>query len=1438
MINHFVILFKQFFHKILLLTLLASGITVHGQIEIISGNSDNEFSSVTDLRIFDTVRYSVVVTNPEKFSPEDYVMLYVVKGLELDLSDGEFTGYRSCIGNYALLFIKDIIGDTVIFNASSGFLDPSNGTPEQKNGWVSQLIKVPVYDNVVVDGELTTQPWDSLSGTGGVLALFVKNKLTLNADINMSGKGFAGADPTGDIYGSGCYVPGSIAYNQRNYGVAYMDSAGRKGEGAVRRNYNMTRGKGKMINGGGGGNGKYAGGGGGANYNIGGSGGGQTNQCGGIINAEVAGEGGFGFVGSLYSNSGDYKNRIWLGGGGGTGTQDPLFPASPGGNGGGIVFIVADTIETNGAYGIYANGESVATAVSGPGGGGGGGGAIVLEVNGYISPLVLSAIGGDGGSTNNATHYTGPGGGGGGGVYWVKNNDSLLQPVDTTKSKGGTSVLGAGGSNGIDGAEAFLLEGLSAPLNGLVFNSVPGDLTVCSDTIPPTIDAATPKGGDGSVPVIRWKQSKDKIVWVDADGVNDQEDYQFTAPLDSTMHYSREVTIGTVTDSLAILTYTVLPAIEGNLIATDDIIQCEGVLPSTALFPASTLSGANVENDTTFQWQKWTVHGQTPVSAEGINNLRSYSLPMLSDTTYFRRVVKSGVCRSVSDTIAINVLDAITNNTISSRDTLCSGQAPQLLIGGDAGGGDNSSYWYRWEESETLADGFNYSGITTRDLDYTATPFTADRYFRRIVYSGSDSSCLYTSDTFKIEVLDKIDNNLIHADPVISVCQFDQLANGGLLGLDPVGGDNFYRYTWQVTDDLVTWGDSLITTLPVPFNLSSFSGADTLYIRRFVVSGAEDVCQDYSDTITIDIVRAITNNVLTPRTETYCYGDRLTSEITAQTAVSDDNELGIEWQYRFDSGEWGPAPFPDGGYSWDYTYDEELTDTLFFRRLVWSRKSDSICSSFTEDSVKIYVQPAISNNLINTGNLTYICAGEELSLAGTTRSELSGGDGTYALQWQDREGAELFADIAGGTNEVLVEQDISLTKEFRRVVTSGECEDTSAAVVIPVRELPEGFLSLSSLIDTVICEKEVSLIININNTESYLWHRAIIEHTPFGATDTIGGTGSSDEIIIPHSPETDDSMTYFYRLAYLVDNMGCVARIKEGVPAVKVYQKPEPKIVSTTTEVCSETLEIEGSDLNGAVDAFWFEQRGDNYVTFEDSHSPKTVLQLNTDVTGYPYNIEQLTIGWKIVTPRCDSTAFTTITFYQSPDSTTLKADTVKFYVQETYDLSLVEPMLDAGYGTWTADNSGASVIDKKIATNFTYDQEHLFTWTVSNGVCEPQSDQVVIVQYDLMQYNAFSPDNDLFNQEFVIPGLIHTDDFTFSLFNSWGTKVAEITKADARIQEVEIDGRFREEHIIWDGTLGSSGDAAPSGTYYYTLTYTLGGVEFDPKPGYIILRR
>ncbi len=331
-----------------------------------------------------------------------------------------------------------------------------------------QVVRVPRYSSLTLNGPgtISCAQWDG--STGGVCAVEVENSITLNTAgaFNVSGKGFRG----GAVFN---YTPTTIISSDK-YGCNKSQEGGAKGESiagdsAFYRNYASVFSRGNMANGGGGGNSHNSGGGGGANGHNGvpfNSLGNPATGYNTIWNLEFAGmatnassgggRGGYSFSNSnqnvstvppgTYSTAtnawgGDkrravggfggrplnYTNgRLFLGGGGGAG-QGNDNRATAGGNGGGLVYILCyGNITGSGtilADGANASNTGVGCSSNDGAGGGGGGGAIILNVNGSINltaATALSAVGGNGGNVNfncgfpNATAY-GPGAGGGGG---------------------------------------------------------------------------------------------------------------------------------------------------------------------------------------------------------------------------------------------------------------------------------------------------------------------------------------------------------------------------------------------------------------------------------------------------------------------------------------------------------------------------------------------------------------------------------------------------------------------------------------------------------------------------------------------------------------------------------------------------------------------------------------------------------------------------------------------------------------------------------------------------------------------------------------------------------------------------------------------------------------------------------------------------------------
>ncbi|MBX7109070.1 MAG: gliding motility-associated C-terminal domain-containing protein [Chitinophagales bacterium] len=354
----------------------------------------------------------------------DKVLLIQMTGAAIDQADaasyGSITGYQDA-GNYEWLTVADVTNNIITFK------ETILRSYDALNGKV-QLVSVPQYVDADLIATVTAPAWDG--NTGGIIAFQASGTVSMNANMDVTGKGFRGGAVQ---HHPGCYGGGS---GSANYRCDMADlCGGNKGEG-IADNGGFDLGRGAPANGGGGGNDNNTGGGGGSNFGLAGTGGQRLNT--GIADCKGANPGIGGYA-LAYSNT---DNKVFAGGGGGSG-DDNTNEATEGANGGGIVLIKASTINGNG-FSIYANGaDQSATAMRDGGGGGGGGGVILLDVQNFSSALNTEVQGGNGGNVDNggiADSCFGPGGGGGAGLLWLSGAGGLPANV-TLNAAGGQAGL-------------------------------------------------------------------------------------------------------------------------------------------------------------------------------------------------------------------------------------------------------------------------------------------------------------------------------------------------------------------------------------------------------------------------------------------------------------------------------------------------------------------------------------------------------------------------------------------------------------------------------------------------------------------------------------------------------------------------------------------------------------------------------------------------------------------------------------------------------------------------------------------------------------------------------------------------------------------------------------------------------------------------------------
>lgn len=395
-------------------------------------------------------------------------MLIQMKGATMNggtsVSDANFGNITAInnAGNYEIGTICGFLNDTLVFERKLNNYYDVNG--------LVQCVIIPKYTNAIITDTLRALAWDSTAGTGGIIAIQVTGLLTLNKPIDASGSGFRGPDYVNFIYNCP-FTPGIPDYYMSLNTTSTPPAGAKKGEGIAGYITNKEYGRGKQTNGGGGGNYFNAGGAGGSNYGTGGLGGLRIN---GACQSNSPAVGGLSL--STYYSQG----KIFLGGGGGAGHGDNDYGMG-GGHGGGIVYILADSIKgasstasdnkimADGArpYRYLTPGICCNASGSDGSGGGGGGGVVIINSPVMTGTITIEAAGAKGGDSENSglNQCSGPAGGGGGGVIYLKPASTPVNvTLDVSGGANGTTLTNYSSCN-------HTANSATSGTNGAAFNN-------------------------------------------------------------------------------------------------------------------------------------------------------------------------------------------------------------------------------------------------------------------------------------------------------------------------------------------------------------------------------------------------------------------------------------------------------------------------------------------------------------------------------------------------------------------------------------------------------------------------------------------------------------------------------------------------------------------------------------------------------------------------------------------------------------------------------------------------------------------------------------------------------------------------------------------------------------------------------------------------------
>lgn len=370
-------------------------------------------NSYTEVISLDKCTNALNVSDASSFKTGDTVLLIQMKGAIVDSTNsaafGNVLNYRNA-GNYEYNLVDQVSGNSIILR---------NVILKQYDfpGAAVQLVRIPSYQTATIIDKLTSLPWNGK--IGGILAFDVRDTLIMAADMDVTGKGFAGGKAINSLV-----LQSNCSQNEYIY-PAGSTLAAPKGESITSLSVPYRNGKGSPASAGGGGLDHNSGGGGGANGGTGGFGGYQLEDCTGTSFDNR----GWGGKSLPYSNA---ANRIYLGGGGGAGhCNQPAGINMDGGNGGGIIILrtgflegFGNSITARGANAVQCMLPNADNCHDGSGGGGGGG-TILLQANTILSATTTNTAGGKGGDliiyNTVGGGRIGPGGGGGGGIAWFSN---------------------------------------------------------------------------------------------------------------------------------------------------------------------------------------------------------------------------------------------------------------------------------------------------------------------------------------------------------------------------------------------------------------------------------------------------------------------------------------------------------------------------------------------------------------------------------------------------------------------------------------------------------------------------------------------------------------------------------------------------------------------------------------------------------------------------------------------------------------------------------------------------------------------------------------------------------------------------------------------------------------------------------------------------------
>ncbi|WP_316745705.1 gliding motility-associated C-terminal domain-containing protein [Pedobacter gandavensis] len=427
-----------------------------------------------------------------------------------------------------------------------------------------------------------------------------------------------------------------------------------------------------------------------------------------------------------------------------------------------------------------------------------------------------------------------------------------------------------------------------------------------------------------------------------------------------------------------------------------------------------------------------------PVGGMGSTTAPTPSTTTVGTTSYYV-TSSNGTCEGPMTTINVVVQAAITGNTVSANQIICSGLQPAALTGGAVTGG-SGSYLYYWEQSINGGAWTAASGQNNQP-GYAPAALTTTTAYRRTVSGGA---CSNTSNVVTVTVQPAISSNTIVPPATLTLCGAGD--PGLITGSAALGGTGTPTYIWQSSINNVNYTTIAAATGenydpgPTPITVST-------WYRRLATSGACTLA-DISN-----VIKFTVNPVLTAGTiganQAFCESAMPATFNELTPATGGDQIYAYQWQSSTTSTTTGFADIP-GATQINYTVSSPIRQTTYYRRTVISAASG--CGPVNSPAVTVTITPVITGNALTTPVVSAFCGPTDPGVI--TATIPTGGNGTYVYKWEKSIDAGNSYTVIGGNTANLSPGLVSEMTLFRRTVTSGACSSISVPVIIYIDLAP------------------------------------------------------------------------------------------------------------------------------------------------------------------------------------------------------------------------------------------------------------------------------------------------------------------------------------------------------------------------------------------------